>query len=147
MLSELAYNAKVTEKCDVYGFGVLILEVITGYHPAELVSSLSYSSLSPSPLSLPSSSSSSSLTQSNIQRMLMKDLLDKRLEDPTPEAAEEIITIMILAFKCIEINPQLRPTMQQVSQKLSTRRQLFCHEFLNVTLGELLNLQLQMEDK
>ena len=34
---------KVTEKCDVYSFGVLILELIIGKHPGDLVSSLSSS--------------------------------------------------------------------------------------------------------
>ena len=34
----------VTEKCDVYSFGMVVLETIMGMHPGELVTSLSSSS-------------------------------------------------------------------------------------------------------
>ncbi|PRQ41022.1 putative protein kinase RLK-Pelle-LRR-XI-1 family [Rosa chinensis] len=35
---ELAFTMAVTEKCDVYGFGVVALEIIIGRHPGELIS-------------------------------------------------------------------------------------------------------------
>ncbi|KAK9077703.1 hypothetical protein SSX86_006040 [Deinandra increscens subsp. villosa] len=40
---ELAYNMTVTEKCDVYSFGVLVLEILGGKHPEDLLSSLNNS--------------------------------------------------------------------------------------------------------
>ncbi|KAK9047438.1 hypothetical protein V6N11_053282 [Hibiscus sabdariffa] len=44
-MKELAYTMKVTEKCDVYSFGVFIMEVIMGSHPGDLISTLPSSSL------------------------------------------------------------------------------------------------------
>lgn len=38
---ETAYTMEVNEKNDVYSFGVLSLEVITGRHPSDFISSLS----------------------------------------------------------------------------------------------------------
>ncbi|GJW78587.1 MDIS1-interacting receptor like kinase 2-like protein [Tanacetum coccineum] len=47
---EFAYTMKVTEKCDVYSFGVLVLEVIKGEHPGDIVTSLTSSSIPGAPL-------------------------------------------------------------------------------------------------
>ncbi|XP_057976144.1 MDIS1-interacting receptor like kinase 2-like [Malania oleifera] len=63
MAPELAYTMMVTEKCDVYSFGVLVLEVIKGEHPGDLVSSISLSS-------------------SLSENMLLKEVLDQRLSTP-----------------------------------------------------------------
>ncbi|XP_077252018.1 putative leucine-rich repeat receptor-like protein kinase At1g35710 [Tasmannia lanceolata] len=43
-VTKLAYTVRLTEKCDVYSFGVLALEVIMGRHPGDIISSLSSSS-------------------------------------------------------------------------------------------------------
>ncbi|KAJ0049538.1 hypothetical protein Pint_16716 [Pistacia integerrima] len=40
-MAELAYTMKVTEKCDVYSFGVLVLEVILGKHPEDVLAPFS----------------------------------------------------------------------------------------------------------
>ncbi|XP_038683000.1 MDIS1-interacting receptor like kinase 2-like [Tripterygium wilfordii] len=59
---ELAYTMKVTEKCDVYSFGVLALEVLKGSHPGDIMSN--------------ASSSSAAL------QVKLNDLLDQRLSPP-----------------------------------------------------------------
>ncbi|XP_041011559.1 MDIS1-interacting receptor like kinase 2-like [Juglans microcarpa x Juglans regia] len=133
---ELAYTMKVTEKCDVYSFGVVTLEIIVGHHPGELICSLSSSTSSMSS----SSSPASSFSPFNPHSMLLKDMLDKRIATPQAEIADEVITIVKLAFSCINANPDLRPTMERVSQELSTRRQSFSESFDMVTLRQLMNL-------
>ncbi|XP_042497234.1 MDIS1-interacting receptor like kinase 2-like isoform X1 [Macadamia integrifolia] len=102
---ELAYTMKVTQKCDVYSFGVLTLEVLMGRHPSELISTLlsSYSAL-----------------PSTEQMILLRDLLDKRLSPTTMDMVEELSSVMKLAISCLATNPQSRPDMHYVSEKLSS---------------------------
>ncbi|KAL6198786.1 hypothetical protein ACLB2K_028575 [Fragaria x ananassa] len=98
---ELAYTMKVTEKCDVYSFGVLALEVIMGKQLAEFLSSFS--------------------TPTGNGEMQLNDLLDQRLPAPTPNVQNELITIARLAIACKHSHPQSRPTMHMVSQVLSSQ--------------------------
>ncbi|KAL6198791.1 hypothetical protein ACLB2K_028580 [Fragaria x ananassa] len=98
---ELAYTMKVTEKCDVYSFGVLALEVIMGKRLGEIISSF--------------------LSQSDNEDILLKDVLDQRLPTPTPHVHAELVTIARLAIACKHPHPQSRPTMHMVSQKTITQ--------------------------
>ncbi|KAF3963154.1 hypothetical protein CMV_012435 [Castanea mollissima] len=95
---ELAYTMQVTEKCDVYSFGVLALEVIKGNHPGDFI----YSALSPS------------------TNVLLKDVLDQRLQPPTGQVWDELIKIVTIATACLDANPQSRPTMLMISRRLSS---------------------------
>ncbi|KAH9726789.1 MDIS1-interacting receptor like kinase 2 [Citrus sinensis] len=96
---ELAYTMKITEKCDVYSFGVLALEVIKGKHPGDF-------------LSLFSSSPSSINIEFNA-------MLDHRLPHPSLDVQEKLISIMEVALLCLHGCPNSRPTMQTVCQLLS----------------------------
>ena len=117
---------KLNEKCDVYSFGVVTLEVIMGKHPGDLISLLS------------SSSSSSSATTSTAHGILLKDVLDQRLEPPRNRVARIVVSIAKLAFACLETNPQSRPAMQQISRELSIERSPLSEMFDKITLGQLL---------
>ncbi|XP_043696307.1 MDIS1-interacting receptor like kinase 2-like [Telopea speciosissima] len=97
---ELAYTMVVTEKCDIYSFGVLALEIILGRHPGELISSVS----------LP-----------NRKDIILHDVLDTRLQSPTQSVAQDLTFSMMLAIACLHTNPKSRPTMQYVSQELGNR--------------------------
>ena len=94
--AELAYTMKVTEKCDVYSFGVLALEVMKGKHPRDFLPTLS-----------------SSPAKMNIR---LHDLLDSRLPPPSPGVEDKLKSIMEVAFLCLDANPTSRPTMQIVCQ-------------------------------
>ena len=91
---------EVNEKCDVYSFGVLTLELIMGNHPGDLISFLS------------SSSAMTSTTQ-------LKDILDQCLKSPRNQVALKVVLIAKLALACLATNPKSRPTMQEVSKQLS----------------------------
>ncbi|KAK0595043.1 hypothetical protein LWI29_002942 [Acer saccharum] len=94
---ELAYTMKVTEKCDVYSFGVLALGVFKGTHPKDFLSSF----LTSSP---------------NTNIIKLDDMLDPRLPSPSPDIQDKLISMMELAFSCLDVNPESRPTMKHVSQ-------------------------------
>ncbi|CAL1371616.1 unnamed protein product [Linum trigynum] len=98
---ELAYTMAVSEKCDVYSFGVLVLEVVMGKHPGELLTRLN-----------------SSASGRGIQ---LEDIADERLPIPGGEE-EKLLTKLALVFKigvsCIVTSPELRPSMRNVSRLL-----------------------------
>ncbi|KAJ0967407.1 hypothetical protein J5N97_024324 [Dioscorea zingiberensis] len=120
MAPELAYVMRVTKKCDVYSFGVVALEVMHGIHPGDLINSLSLS-------------------------MLVKDVLDPRIPlhmvDPF---IKEVLGVILIALQCIDTNPQSRPTMEQVSQRLTYPKSLpisNVHGFHSLTLDLLMNIE------
>ncbi|CAL8150033.1 unnamed protein product [Prunus armeniaca] len=118
---ELAYTMKVTEKCDVYSFGVLALEVILGKQLGDFVSSFSFPST----------------TYANI---LLKDVLDQRLPPPTPQVLDELITIARLSIACRHSHPQSRPTMHMVSKVLSFQPASSCRGPDDTTLEQLITI-------
>jgi serine/threonine protein kinase len=99
LFAELAYTENVTEKCDVYSFGVLVLELFMGSHPGDLLSSM--------------------YLTTNKNDVCLKDLLDSRLELQDADTAREIYTMLSVAVQCLEPNPSRRPTARHVSDELS----------------------------
>ena len=97
LVAELAYTMVVTEKCDVYSFGVLVLEVVMGKHPGELISCLQ---------------------SSGGESIQHKDVFDPRLSPPTTLIADKLGFVVKLAISCLSANPQARPTMRSVSELL-----------------------------
>ena len=63
----------VSEKCDVYSFGVLVLEVLIGKHPAKLITDLH------------------SLVGTHIR---LKDVLDDCLSPPTSQKIADELALM-----------------------------------------------------
>ncbi|XP_030528527.2 MDIS1-interacting receptor like kinase 2-like [Rhodamnia argentea] len=123
---ELAYTMEVKEKCDVYGFGVVTLEVIMGRHPGNLISSLA-------------SSSSSSSTNSAASRWPLKQALDQRIPYPDGDWLGQVAFIVKMAFTCLSAKPEHRPSMEQVSQEISARRSLIISTLEDIKLEELVD--------
>ncbi|XP_039117835.1 MDIS1-interacting receptor like kinase 2-like [Dioscorea cayenensis subsp. rotundata] len=128
MAPELAYVMRMTEKCDVYSFGIVALEVIHGTHPCDLLSNFSLS-------------------------MLVKDILDPRLPLHIADQVmtNQVLSVILIAMQCINTNPQARPSMQQVSQRLSPPKFLpACHiySFQALTFDHLINIvQTNIDDQ
>ncbi|CDP22051.1 unnamed protein product [Coffea canephora] len=96
---EFAYTMKVNEKCDVYSFGVLTMEVIKGKHPGDLIANL---------------------MSSKLEEIELKDLLDQRLLYPNQQIEKSLISILKLARECLHVDPQCRPTMLIISRLITT---------------------------
>nr|XP_043629256.1 MDIS1-interacting receptor like kinase 2-like [Erigeron canadensis] len=96
---ELAYTMKVTEKCDVYSFGVLTLEIIKGKLPGD------HTLISP-----------------QHEMVDLTDLIDQRLPVPLSDIKKVITSILILAQRCVDPNPNIRPTMYDISHTIESFR-------------------------
>lgn len=116
--AELSYTSVVTEKCDVYSFGVLVLEVIMGKHPKDLFQTI-----------LPSRE----------QNIMVKELLDQRPAPATTTEETDIALIIKVALSCIDASPQGRPTMQEAYRTLTQQNNVsYCAMPFNaLTLEEL----------
>ena len=88
---------RLTDKCDIYSFGVVALEVIMGRHPRELLSSMSFKSRTVA-------------STSDTAEILLKDVLDKGHPPPTGQIAEEVVFLVTIALACVRDSPEARPT-------------------------------------
>ncbi|XP_076894931.1 MDIS1-interacting receptor like kinase 2-like [Bidens hawaiensis] len=87
---------EVSEKCDIYSFGVLSLEVIMGTHPGDFLTS--------SP---------------DIRGTSLTEILDQRLPSPEEQIAEKLELLVAVAFACLQKSPHSRPSMWEVTLGLS----------------------------
>ncbi|KAI9079889.1 hypothetical protein K1719_038135 [Acacia pycnantha] len=118
---ELAYTSAVTEKCDVYSFGVVALETMMGKHSGELISCLTKD-------------------YSRDQKIKLRDILDPRIPQPqTRKDIWDVILVMTIALACVCAEPECRPSMKQVTQKLSLSRPLFTlPQFNDISIHQLM---------
>ena len=113
---------ETNEKCDLYSFGVVALEVIMGKHPGDLMIAVLSS------------------TTSTVLNTPLTDVLDQRLSTPRDQVADKVAFVVKIAFSCLQTNPHSRPTMQQVSQELTNiPRASLPISFDKITLGHLVN--------
>ncbi|BAB85306.1 putative receptor-like protein kinase [Oryza sativa Japonica Group] len=91
-------TVKITEKCDVYGFGVLVLEVLTGRRPVEY--------LEDDVVVL------CDLVRSALEEGRLEDCMDPRLCGEFP--MEEALPIIKLGLVCTSRVPSNRPDMGEV---------------------------------
>ncbi|KAL2503827.1 putative LRR receptor-like serine/threonine-protein kinase [Abeliophyllum distichum] len=94
---ELAFAMKVSEKCDVYGFGMLALEVIKGKHPLEY---------------------SQTCNNTITWKFTIERFVGYAHNVSSREDEEILMSIVKLATKCLHSNPQFRLTMENVYDML-----------------------------
>uniref|UniRef100_M8B1E0 non-specific serine/threonine protein kinase n=1 Tax=Aegilops tauschii TaxID=37682 RepID=M8B1E0_AEGTA len=129
MAPELAY-LRVTTKCDVYSFGVVAMEILMGKFPGELISSLY------------SLDEARGVGESAL--LLLKDVVDQRLDLPAGKLAGQLVFLFVVALSCVRTNPDARPTMRTVAQELSAqRRSTLDRPFAAISIGDLTILQIK----
>ncbi|KAH7854175.1 hypothetical protein Vadar_011072 [Vaccinium darrowii] len=99
MAPEFACRAvKITDKCDVYGFGVLVLEVVTGKVPIEYVEDDMVVLCD--------------MVREALEEGRVEECVDGRLQGNFP--ADEVIPVMKLGLICTSQVPSNRPDMEEV---------------------------------
>ncbi|CDP11202.1 unnamed protein product [Coffea canephora] len=102
---ELAYTMRVTEKCDVYSFGILTLETIKGTHPGDIVANLIFGVLT---LKIIKGKHPGELVghlmSSTAGDRELKDLLDQRLSHPSQEIEKIPVFVLKIAVACLHVN-------------------------------------------
>ncbi|KAJ0780230.1 putative protein kinase RLK-Pelle-LRR-XI-1 family [Helianthus annuus] len=89
---ELAYTMEVNEKCDVYSFGVLTLEIIMGKHPGDFLTS-----------------------SQDFEGVSWTEIPDQRLPPLEEQTAGQVQSLVKIAFSCLHQSPQSRPLMRDIA--------------------------------
>ncbi|KAK6931540.1 Leucine-rich repeat [Dillenia turbinata] len=96
---------KPSQKWDVYSYGVILLEMITGRSTIVLVGTLEMDIVRWIQLCIE-------------EKKPLSDVLDPHLAQDDADKEEEIIAVLKIALACIQTNPERRPTMRHVSETL-----------------------------
>lgn len=107
MAPEYIVHGQLTEKADIYSYGVLVLEIITGRKNHNSVAS------SAEGLSL------MSLIWKHYNAGTLMELLDPNLHEQCSEV--EALKVFHIGLLCAQASPNLRPPMWKVVEMLSSR--------------------------
>lgn len=107
---EYAYTMKVTEKCDIYSFGVVLLELITGKTPVQ-------------PLEQ-GGDLVSWVRRSVRDAVPAPEIFDKRLDLTEKSTVDEMSLFLKIALFCTSTTPLNRPTMKEVIMMMIDAREL-----------------------
>lgn len=91
-------TVKITEKCDVYGFGILVLEIVTGRKPVEYMEDDVVVLCD--------------MVRGALEDGRVEECVDGRLRGSFP--AEEAIPVIKLGLVCASQMPSNRPDMEEV---------------------------------
>ncbi|KAJ8749516.1 hypothetical protein K2173_025711 [Erythroxylum novogranatense] len=105
---EYGYMMKITEKSDVYSYGVVVLEVLTGKQPIDPT--------------IPDGIHIVDWVRRR-ERGCIEEVLDQRLRGRPESEMEEMLQTLGVALLCVNPSPDDRPTMKDVSAMLKEIRQ------------------------
>jgi serine/threonine protein kinase len=103
--AEYGYMMKITEKSDVYSYGVVVLEVLTGKQPID-----------------PTIPDGLHVVDWVRRCRDRGDVLDPALRGRSSSEVEEMMQVMGVALLCVSAAPDDRPTMKDVAAMLKEIR-------------------------
>ncbi|KAG8067053.1 hypothetical protein GUJ93_ZPchr0005g14873 [Zizania palustris] len=110
MAPEYIVHGQLTEKADIYSYGVLVLEIITGRKSLNSVASSA------------EGHSLMSLIWKHYSEGTVMELLDPNLREQCTE--EEAVKVFHVGLLCSQASPNLRPPMWKVVEMLGSRAEL-----------------------
>ncbi|KAL6294479.1 hypothetical protein ACE6H2_002621 [Prunus campanulata] len=112
MAPEYLAHGQLTEKVDVYSFGVLILEIVTG-RQNNRSKSAEYSD------------STVTITWKHFQAGTTEELYDSNLmlQNCNDDVKDEILRVVQIGLLCTQESPSLRPKMSKALQMLTKKEQ------------------------
>lgn len=110
-IAEYGYSMRITEKSDVYSYGVVLLEVLTGMEPADR--------------RIPEGNHIAKWVNQEL-RMKHREfttILDQELLLKSGTQIQEMLQVLGVALLCVNPCPEERPTMKDVTMMLKELRQ------------------------
>lgn len=111
-MSEYAYAARVTPKVDIYSFGVVLLEMLTGKRPTELCGVSLHERVK-------GQLQDGRGYEEVLQSSLLGSLSSPRIETTLKDGGDYMIgQLLHMGVACTQDIPSYRPTMQKILASL-----------------------------
>lgn len=104
-ISEYAYTMRVTEAGNVYSYGVVLLELLTG-----------------KPVVSGGTELAKWVLCNSVQQDSWDKILDIKISETSPHSRNQMLAVLKVALSCISISPGARPKMRTVLRMLLNAR-------------------------
>lgn len=103
---------KITDKCDIYSFGVVLLELVTGKSPVQPIDQ--------------GGDLVTWVRRSTQNMMPTSTIFDQRLDLSARRTIEEMSLVLKIALFCTSLSPVNRPTMREVIAMMLDAKEASC---------------------